>query len=135
MGIASASVVHTPDELDARVRYILAHYRQPALVEEYIEGREINVSVLDRPRGALRWCSPCTRSTSPRCRADRPKIVSFEGKWVESSADYRGTRPVPLPAARSGAPRVEQVALAAFPALELRDYGRVDVRLSADGTP
>ena len=87
------------------------------------------------PRGGRRRCCLFTRSIFREMPADRPRIVSFEGKWVEGSVDYRGTRPVPcsLPAAIRD--RVRQVARAAFAALELRDYGRVDIRLSSDGTP
>jgi D-alanine-D-alanine ligase len=67
---------------------------------------------------------------------DRPKIVSFEGKWVEDSVEYKGTRPVRCeglsPEMRD---KVAKTALDAFRAIELRDYGRMDIRLSADGTP
>jgi D-alanine-D-alanine ligase len=68
--------------------------------------------------------------------ADRPRIVSFDGKWDESSPEYSGTKPVPcagLPPAIEA--DIARVARRAFAAMELRDYGRLDVRLSADGTP
>src|SRR5437763_11414376 len=45
VGISSASVVHDPGALAERVRHVLRHYRQPALVEQYIDGREIYVSL------------------------------------------------------------------------------------------
>jgi D-alanine-D-alanine ligase len=68
--------------------------------------------------------------------SDRPRIVSFEGKWVEDSVEYRGTRPVRCegmsPALRA---RVAETALAAFEAMGLRDYARVDIRLAPDGVP
>ena len=67
--------------------------------------------------------------------ADRPRIVSFEGKWVEDSAEFRGTRPVPCELPPELQERVASTALQAFRALELRDYGRVDLRLDADGQP
>jgi D-alanine-D-alanine ligase len=68
--------------------------------------------------------------------AGQPHIVSYAAKWEESSAEYRGTKPVRC----SGLPdvaaaRIGSVARAAFAAMELRDYGRLDVRLAADGTP
>jgi D-alanine-D-alanine ligase len=135
VGIASSSVVRTREELDDRVRFIRAHYRQPALVEGYIEGREINVSILDSPDGGPPTVLPLHEIDFSEMPGDRPKIVSFEAKWVESSVDYQGTRPIPCHLPEPVAERVRQVALAAFAALELRDYGRVDVRLAADGTP
>jgi D-alanine-D-alanine ligase len=135
VGIASSSVVYSREELDSRVRFILAHYRQPALVEGYVEGREINVSVLESADGGPPTVLPLHEIDFSEMPDDRPKIVSFEGKWVEGSVDYRGTRPVRCDLAPAIEQRVREVALAAFSALELRDYGRVDVRLSADGTP
>ena len=52
MGISSDSVVHDRAALARRVTHVLSHYRQPALVEQYIEGREIYVSMLGRPERA-----------------------------------------------------------------------------------
>jgi D-alanine-D-alanine ligase len=135
VGIACSSVAHTREQLDERVRFILAHYRQPALVESYVDGREINVSVLEAADGGPAAVLPLHEIDFSEMPADRPRIVSFEGKWVEGSVDYKGTRPVPCAVPPATRRRIEEVALAAFSALELRDYGRVDVRLSADGTP
>jgi D-alanine-D-alanine ligase len=135
VGIATSSVAHTREQLDERVRFILAHYRQPALVERYIEGREINVSVLESADGGPPTVLPLHEIDFSEMPADRPRIVSFEAKWVEGSAEYKGTRPVPCSVPEPIRQRIEQVALAAFAALELRDYGRVDVRLDAAGTP
>src|SRR5215510_10268812 len=62
-----------------------------------------------------------------------PRIVSFEGKWVEDSDEFRGTKPV---ACTDLSPEmvatISRTALSAFQALELRDYGRLDIRLDAD---
>ncbi len=46
-GIENASVVRNYDDLKRRIEYILDEFQQPALIEEYIEGREINVSIFD----------------------------------------------------------------------------------------
>jgi D-alanine-D-alanine ligase len=134
VGIAAASVAHTPAELVARLRHVLVHYNQPALVEEFVDGREINASVLERP-GLDPEVLPLHEIDFSEMPADRPKIVSFEAKWVEDSADYRGTRPVPCLLDPTAEARVRAVALAAFRAVGLRDYGRVDLRIAADGTP
>jgi D-alanine-D-alanine ligase len=135
VGIDSASVVHTRAAMDQRVAYVISRYRQPALVERYIEGREIYVSVLGLAGGRPQ-VFPFHEIDFSQMPADRPRIVSFEGKWVEGSLEYIGTKPVRcqgLPAEVEA--RIERAALAAFEALEIRDYGRVDIRLSADGTP
>ena len=135
VGISSASVVHDPEALAERVRHVIRHYQQPALVEEYIEGREIYVSLLGRS-GERPQIFPFFEIDFSDMPPDRPKIVSFEGKWVEDSVEYRGTRPVRCegltPALRQ---RIADTAMAAFEAIELRDYARMDFRLAADGTP
>jgi D-alanine-D-alanine ligase len=135
VGISSASVVHDGEALRERVHHILHHYRQPALVERYIEGREIYVSLLGRV-GAPPQIFPFFEIDFSDMPSDRPRIVSFEGKWVEDSVEYRGTRPVRCdglsPELRD---RVAATALAAFEAMDLRDYARMDVRLTAEGTP
>jgi D-alanine-D-alanine ligase len=135
VGISSASVVRDEAALAERVKHVLEHYRQPALVEEYVEGREIYVSLLGRV-GERPQIFPFFEIDFSDMPADRPKIVSFEGKWLEGSVEYKGTRPVRCeglgPALKS---RIAETALAAFEAIELRDYARMDIRLPADGTP
>jgi D-alanine-D-alanine ligase len=135
VGIASASVVHDAAALEERVRHVLARYQQPVLVEEFVEGREIYVSLLERLDGPPQIL-PFFEIDFSELPADRPRIVSFEGKWVESSPEYIGTKPVRCAGlSPEVASRVATVARAAFEALELRDYGRIDIRLAADGTP
>jgi D-alanine-D-alanine ligase len=135
VGICSDSVVHDPAALVERVKHVISHYRQPALVEEYIDGREIYVSLLGRV-GEKPQIFPFFEIDFSDMPADRPRIVSFEGKWIEDSVEYNGTRPVRCegltPELRD---HIAATALRAFEAMELRDYARMDVRLTADGTP
>lgn len=135
VGVTAESVVSEPGALAARVDSTVTRYRQPALVEEFITGRELNVSVLADSAGQPRVL-PLFEIDFSDMPAGCPHIVSFDGKWVESSAEYAGSRPVPCdhmdPVLRQ---RVSEAALGAFRALELRDYGRVDVRLGPDGVP
>jgi len=135
VGISSASVVSTPSALEERVAYVLDHYRQPGLVEEFIEGREIYVSILER-MGQEPQVFPFFEIDFSDMPDDRPKIVSFEGKWVEDSIEYKGTRPVRCeglsPEVRAS---VAKTAVDAFRAVGLRDYARMDIRLSVDGVP
>jgi D-alanine-D-alanine ligase len=135
VGITRASVVSDEKALNARVLHILERYHQPALVEEYIEGREIYVSLLGQVDGGLQ-IFPFFEIDFSAMPPDRPKIVSFEGKWVEDSVEYKGTRPVRCEGLSSELrDKVAQTALQAFRCIGLRDYGRMDIRLAADGTP
>jgi D-alanine-D-alanine ligase len=135
VGIASGSVVRDPAALAARVKHVTLHYQQPALVEEYVEGREIYVSLLGR-LGDRPQVFPFFEIDFSDMPPDRPRIVSFEAKWVEASVEYKGTKPVRCKGLSEALEaRIASTALAAFDALELRDYARVDFRLTDDGNP
>jgi D-alanine-D-alanine ligase len=100
------------------------------LVEEFIEGREINVAVIGNgpfevlPLSEIRFHPELVRP-----------IVSYEGKWLEQSQGYRGTQPVcPASLKSRDAMLIRDTALRASKLLECRDYARVDIRLR-DGVP
>jgi D-alanine-D-alanine ligase len=141
VGIYSESVVHDRAALERRVTFVLSRYRQAALVERFVEGREIYVSMLGaRPGRGSRGADgepevlPFFEIDFSDMPAGRPRIVSFDGKWVEDSDEYRGTKPIPcreMPAELTA--RVARTAVAAFQAMELRDYGRMDIRLAEAG--
>jgi D-alanine-D-alanine ligase len=62
-------------------------------------------------------------------------IVSYSGKWLETSAEYEGTRPVcPAPLGFREEFLIKDVALRAFKLLECRDYARIDIRFR-EGIP
>lgn len=135
VGITKESVVHDRAALERQVTYVIARYRQPALVERFIEGREIYVSMLGRTDGPPQML-PLYEIDFSELPEDRPKIVSFEGKWVESSVEFLGTKPVLCTGLTPEVERrIAEVAQTAFGVMELRDYGRLDLRVTADGTP
>ena len=132
VGITRDSVVHDRAALARRVAAVRREFRQPVLVEQYIEGREIYVSML----GAKPQILPMHEIDFSAMPAHKPRIVSYEGKWDASSDEYHGTRSVrcgELDAVTRA--RCQAAARAAFHALELRDYARVDLRVSAEGVP
>jgi D-alanine-D-alanine ligase len=124
-GIEPASVVDTLQQLKQRIRLIHKGYRQPALVEEFIDGRELNVAIIGD--GSL-TVLPVAEITFA---ADLPRaMVCFDSKWSPQSAAYLGTLPV-CPAEISAAETslVTTAALRAFKLLDCRDYARIDIRL------
>jgi D-alanine-D-alanine ligase len=134
VGITEANVVHSAVELKARAAELIEQYHQPVLAERYIEGREVNVTLIGN--GASPRVLPLHEIDFAAMPGDRPKIVSYAAKWDENHVDYEGTKPVPL---RDASPplveAIERTARAAWHALGLRDYGRVDLRIDAAGTP
>ena len=134
VGIEADNVARDRAGLVARARVLIREFRQPVIAERYIDGREVNVTLIGN--GADLVVLPLHEIDFAAMPPGRPRIVSYAAKWDESHVDYAGTKPVPL---RGVAPaviaRIEEVARAAWTALGLRDYGRVDLRIGADGAP
>jgi len=64
-----------------------------------------------------------------------PRIAAAEVKWAKGTRAYRDTKSIlPTDLTDETTALLQQTAVAAFQALELRDYGRVDMRLKPDGT-
>lgn len=132
-GISLKSVVRTHKELAARVAAVHARYQQPILIEEFIPGRELYVSLLGN--GDDVHALPMHEVDFTAMPAGAPHIVTYDGKWDPSSQEYKGTRSVRAEVTPEVEARCHAAARAAFAALELSDYARVDLRLAADGTP
>ena len=134
VGISETNLVRTPEALRTRARELIAEFEQPVLAERYVEGREINVTLIGNGPGV--GILPLHEIDFSAMPKDRPRIISYAAKWDETHVDYAGTKPVPL---RDASPKlvaaVEATARGAFLALGLRDYGRVDLRVDAQGTP
>ena len=130
LGITKESYVKNEAELRKRVEYITERYNQPALVEEYVTGRELNVSILGDKDLQILPISEIVFGFT-----DEPRIVDYSAKWIDESEEYKKTIPV-CPAELDIDTRrtVESVALRAYVALQCRDYARVDIRLK-NGTP
>lgn len=133
VGIADASVVNTLSELRKRVRYIHEEFDQPALVEEFVEGREFNVAIIGNKKPVV---LPISEIDFSGLDDDMPKIVSYAAKWMHGTVEFEGTKgvcPAKLPAAMES--KLREIALRCYGIIGCRDYARVDFRVKADGTP
>lgn len=127
IGIDHKSIVHNFKELMERISYIETEFQAPALIEEFIDGREIYVGVIG---GNKPEALPLVEWDFSNVPEGTPKIASSEAKWDETSERYKDTPEVivsDLPAAVVEA--LQQAAVDAFRSLKLRDYGRVDMRV------
>jgi D-alanine-D-alanine ligase len=131
-GITRESVVDSPPQLKERVQYVLDTFKCPALIEDFIDGVEYNAGVWGSgelgllPVGAIDYMD----------FADyHDRLCTFDAKWNPESEAYRLTG-VECPAEIDPAlkRRIEKVAFAAYRALRLRDYGRIDMRIR-NGVP
>jgi D-alanine-D-alanine ligase len=126
LGITRDSVVHDAPALRRQVAYILETYKQPALVEMFLDGREFNVGVWGN--GAAHVL-PVAEIDFSAWDEKTLRVVNFDAKWNEASSEYQ-SMPVLCPAPVDPAleDRIRQVALAAYKAMGCRDYARVDLR-------
>jgi len=130
LGIYQDSVVRDAASLHERVSKIINIYKQAALVEEFIQGREFNVAVLETDRLRALPVSEIDFSAMPE---SAPHICSYEAKWFEDHVLYATTPAVcPAPVSDGLRDKLQQYAMAAFQAMGCRDYARVDFRMGPD---
>jgi D-alanine-D-alanine ligase len=130
VGIENESIVTNSKELRSRIEHVLKFFSQPVLVEEFIEGRELNVSVMGDKRLRVLPISEIDFSTMPD---HLHNIVSYQAKWDPHHESYHKTIPVcPAPLPKNIEKRAKEIAFKAFKVMGCRDYARVDIRLSKD---
>lgn len=130
MGLDRGSVVHNKKDLKLKVRDIVREFRQPALIQGFLPGREFNVSILG---GNKLQVLPLAEVDYSQLPTDIPPIMSYAAKWLETSEEYKKTSVIcPAQVEPILAQKISDVALRAFRAVGGRGYGRVDIRLAGD---
>ena len=131
-GLTERSVVSDRNGLEEQVRYISGLYDGQALVEEYVDGREFNVSVMGNddpvvlPESEIVYTLP----------EGRPRILTFEAKWEPASLYFKSSAPFcPADIDDTIRQRIAGPAAAAFKLLGCTGYARVDFRMGADLIP
>ncbi len=135
LGINENSVVSNIKELHNRLKYLFHTYQGPILVEEYIDGRELSLTLLgNNPNIKVLPISEIIFGRSYQKK--RWKIVDFAAKWIEESVNYKDTVGI-CPASLKEEIKllIEELAKKAYILCGCRDYARLDLRLSPDGTP
>ena len=127
IGIDAGAVVHDLKELMERISFVQTEFGAPALVEEFIDGRELYVGVLEgerpEPLPILEW-------DFSRLPKGTPRIASSEAKWENDNPVYRNAPEIfPDDLPDEVVKAIGDTAVEAFKLLKLRDYGRIDMRL------
>jgi D-alanine-D-alanine ligase len=133
-GIYNSCVVRTPEELEHEVRVVLDAYRQPALVEEFLPGREFTVAILGN--GDDLRVLPVVEIKFDALPEGVNPIYSYEAKWIWDTTDkpleiFECPAKLALPLKQE----IESLCTRAYRALRCRDWSRIDVRLDALGRP
>jgi D-alanine-D-alanine ligase len=130
-GIAQASFARSEEEALARARFVHETFQSDALIEEYIEGREIYISVMGNHRLEV---FPPRELHFGKVPEDAPKFATAKAKWDK---DYRAKWEIDNRPATDLPPGAEEklarVARKVYRVLKIRGFGRIDVRLTAEG--
>jgi D-alanine-D-alanine ligase len=130
VGIENSAIVTNNKSLKKRIDFVIDHFKQPALIEEFIDGRELNVALLGDENPVALPISEIDFSQMPDHLYN---IVSYQAKWDPFHEAYHKTIPVcPAKLPRKIEKQAKEIALAAFKIMGVRDYARVDMRLSKD---
>lgn len=132
IGIDAAAVVNGVKELMERVQYVQNEFDSPALIEEYIEGREIYAAIL----GSYERTEvlPLVELDLSQLPEGVPRIASRDVKFERDSEAYKLTKSrVVEDLDEATTQKLSETAVAAYRAVKLRDYGRIDMRLTPEG--
>ena len=133
-GITQASLCRTRAEAGRAISRVWQQYRQPALIERWLPGREFTCAILGNGTGAR--VLPVVEVDFSALPRGAERLYSYEAKWLWDTPE----QPLeifrcPAPLSRGLARQIEQTVLAAYHALRCRDWARIDVRLDARGVP
>jgi len=133
-GIYNSSFVENSEDLRKEIQRILNDYEQPALIEEYLPGREFTVALLGN-RNELRVLPP-VEILFDSLPSEALPVYSYEAKWLWDTKDS----PIevfkcPAPIDNSLRIKMEDVCRKTFQILKCRDWSRIDLRLDGRGEP
>lgn len=135
IGITNKSVVANKDELQTQLKEIIEGLGSPALVEEYIEGDEYDITIMGNDEDDLRVL-PLTRSIFKAMPEGYWHIYPYDSKWTEDAA-YKTilTQCPPKNISKRLEVLLTEIALDTYNILDCHDYGRVEIRVDAEDNP
>lgn len=129
-GITAESVVYDFPALEKQLLKVSRLFGGKALVEEFLDGREFNTTVVGNNTPSILAISEIVYQLPPGI----PRILTFAAKWETESAEYQGTKPVcPADIGKGKEKEITRIALTAFRLLGCRGYVRVDLREDRKG--
>jgi D-alanine-D-alanine ligase len=131
-GISQASIVDDEKGFIERVQMIHERMKLDVIAEEYIEGRELYVSIIGDQR--LRVLPP-REMTFGQMSEDEPRIATYQAKWDDGYRKRWGIRnDFAAELDKSLLARIEDTCKRAYRALNIRSYARFDLRVKASGS-
>jgi D-alanine-D-alanine ligase len=134
IGIRNDSLVRTRQEMRERVLWLHNHYNEPALVEEFLPGREFTVAIIGNGNEAR--VLPIVEILFESLPQGVNPIYSYEAKWIwDQSSNPLKIFECPAKLSDELKVDIENACLQAYSVLRCRDWCRIDVRLDANGRP
>lgn len=136
IGITNNSIVTDADQLKKQLEYVVEELGRPALIEEYIEGDEYDVSIIGNEEDDLRVL-PLSRSVFDKMPAGYWHIFPFESKYGEEEVyrEYISVQRPPKNINKKLEAVISEIALDTYNILDCHDYGRVEIRVDKNGNP
>ena len=133
-GIFSSSLVKNYDELNNEIQRVLNEYNQPALIEEYLPGREFTVAVLGNGNEAEVF--PIIEVVYDKFPSGVEHLYSYEAKWILDTKEKDfDVFECPANVDEKLKTQIANTVLKTYEKLRCRDWSRVDVRLNKNGIP
>jgi D-alanine-D-alanine ligase len=131
-GISQASIVHDLAALAERVAFVHERFAQPAIAEEFIEGRELYATMIGNSDKTE--ILPLVEMVFDAGTRPEQRIATQNAKWNPGYRKRQGIRNVfARRLSKASQERLVKTCVASYRALWLRDYARIDVRLAPDG--
>ncbi|MCU0364682.1 MAG: ATP-grasp domain-containing protein [Ignavibacteriaceae bacterium] len=133
-GIFSSSFVKNTKELEDEVGRILTSYNQPALIEEFLPGREFTVAVLGN--GDETEVLPIIEIRYEDFPEDVVPLYSYEAKWIlDTKENNFDVFECPAKLNKQLEEKIKETVLRTYKVLKCKDWSRIDVRLDKNGVP
>jgi D-alanine-D-alanine ligase len=134
IGIRDDSLVNTHQEMRERVSWLMNYYSEPALVEEFLPGREFTAAIIGN--GTEARVLPLVEVLFDSLPCGVNPIYSYEAKWIwDQSSNPLKIFKCPAELSEELRSNIENICLRAYNVLRCRDWCRIDVRLDAAGRP
>ncbi|MDD5328107.1 MAG: ATP-grasp domain-containing protein [Phycisphaerae bacterium] len=128
-GISNASIVNNETALMERVKFVHDGWSQPAIAEEYIEGRELYIGMIGSKRLTILPIRECFFDSDS---SEGPRLATYRVKWNAGYREKWGIRFGYAKLDDATVKNIERTCKRVYRLLQIRDYGRIDIRLTPE---
>jgi D-alanine-D-alanine ligase len=133
-GIFNSSIVRNYDELNAEIKHVVDEYNQPAIIEEFLQGREFTVALIGN--GVNTEILPIVEIKYENFPDDVEHLYSYEAKWILDTKDnVFDVFECPAAIDNDLEKQIKDTTLRTYNVLRCKDWSRIDIRIDKNGIP